>query len=188
MEFPQSESSDCLLIKGELNAPRGSGSTLNIVISLADTRGRLFSSRSLVFSCSDAWSPLHLSVWLISQDIHLEMAAIHQGDPGRATRSLPCLLLNQSLLLFSILKVFLLPYSIAFFFFGFFLLISILPLAPFLCLAEKPPRTCQLLKPFGCILCLPPSPCFVGVKQRTPCYLWVNWQPWRDASPQAFTA
>lgn len=132
--------------------------------------------------------PLHLSVWLISQDIHLEMAAIHQGDPGRATRSLPCLLLNQSLLLFSYLKVFLLPYSIAFFFFGFFLLISILPLAPFLCLAEKPPRTCQLLKPFGCILCLPPSPCFVGVKQRTPCYLWVNRQPWRDASPQAFTA
>lgn len=57
MECPLSESSDCLLIKGALNAPQGSGSTVNIIISLADTLGRLFSSRSLVFTCSYAWSP-----------------------------------------------------------------------------------------------------------------------------------
>lgn len=92
-------SSNCHLIKREMSVPQGSGLTLNIIISLPGTLSLLLSSRSLVFGCSDAWSP-YLSVWLISQAIHIEMAAIHQGYAGRATRILPRLCFNQSLPLF----------------------------------------------------------------------------------------
>lgn len=139
---------ECLLIKGALNAPQGSGSTVNIIISLADTLGRLFSSRSPVYTCSYAWSPPpHLSVWLISRAIHMEMAAIHRGNPGRATRSLPSLLPNQSLLLLPYFKVlYCLIASPSFFFQS-----SSGSISPS---GWKPPRTCQFLNPFGCILCV----------------------------------
>lgn len=91
--------------------------------------------------------PPHLSVWLISRAIHMEMAAIHRGNPGRATRSLPSLLPNQSLLLLPYFKVlYCLIASPSFFFQS-----SSGSISPS---GWKPPRTCQFLKPFGCILCV----------------------------------
>lgn len=75
-------SSNCHLIKREISMPQGSGWTLNIIIFLPGTLGCLFSCRSFIFGCSHAWSP-HLSVWLIIQISHIEMAAIHQDNSGR---------------------------------------------------------------------------------------------------------
>lgn len=58
-----------------------------------------------------------------------------------------------------------------------------LPLAPFLCLAVKPPRTPPALQVIRLHLTrLPAGPHIVGVKQRTPRYIRVNWRPWWDAA------
>lgn len=68
---------------------------------------------------------------------------------------------------------------------------SILSLAPFLCLAQNPLRSCQFLELFGCILCvclLVPVQSGGGGRRRTPHYIWVNRQSWQDASPRALYA
>lgn len=141
LEYPLSECSNYRLIRGKLKAPQGSGSTLNIIISLADTRGRLFSSRSFPLVVVISGLPF---VWIISQPFTWEMAAIHPGYPGMASRSLPCLLLHKSLLRFPYFKSL---FSLR----GLLFVTFMLPLTPLLCLAAK--TTKKLLKPFGCILC-----------------------------------
>lgn len=58
-----------------------------------------------------------------------------------------------------------------------------LPLAPFLCLAVKPPRTPPALQVTRLQLTpLPAGSRFVGVKQRTPRYIRVSRRPWWDAA------
>lgn len=123
--------------------------------------------------------PPHLSVWLISQAIHVEMAAIHQSDPGRASRSLPWLFLNQSLLLFLLFYSSLLSYGGAFF-------LCALPLhfdsssGSISLSGWKTTEDLPVLEAIRLhLMCLPPSPSLVGVKRRTPCYIRVNRQRWR---------
>ena len=135
-----------------MSAPQGSDSTLNIIISLADTLRHWFPSWSLVFGCSNARSPPF--VCLANQPGH------SRGDgsyPPRQRRKGDVLITMT--LSYPICPPF--PFILQFFTliaapfsFEFSLFISILPLAPFLSLAEKPLRTCQFLKPFGCILCV----------------------------------
>ncbi len=132
--------------------------------------------------------PPHLSVWLISQAIHVEMAAIHQGVPGRATRSLPWLFLNQSSLLFLLFYSSLLSNSGAFFVWvlslHFHSSSGSISLSGWKTTKDLPVLEAIRLH----LMCLPPSPSLVGVKRRTPCYIWVNRQRWRDASPRALSA
>lgn len=98
------------------------------------------------------YDPLYLSVWLISQAIHVEMAAIHQGNPGRATCSLPWLFLNQSSSTFYVTGLYCL---LALRFFLWVLSLRFHSSSGFIFLSGwKPQRTCQILKPFGCILCV----------------------------------
>ena len=117
------------------------------------------------------YDPFHLSVWLISLAIHVEMAAIHQGDRGRATRSLPWLFLNQSLLLFLLFYNYLLSYSGAFLLWVLFLHFhsysGSISLSGWKTTEDLPVLEAIQLH----LMSLPPSPSLVGVKRRTPCYI-----------------
>lgn len=116
------------------------------------------------------------------------MAAIHQGVPGRATRSLPWLFLNQSLLLFLLFYSSLFSNSGTFFLWvlslHFHSSSGSISLSGWKTTEDLPVLEAIRLH----LMCLPPSPSLVGVKRRTACYIWVNRQRWRDASPRALSA
>lgn len=133
------------------------------------------------------YDPPHLSVWLINQAIHVEVAAIHQGDPRNwcldsCHDSLSIKTSPSSPFYFTLMRYSCLFYLGSFSSFSFFLWLHF-------SVWLKTTKDLPVLEAIRLhLMCLPASPRFVGVRRRTLCYISVNRHRWRDASPRAFSA